>query len=157
MVAARDAKMRSNIGQKRYFGSSYNISDVCQDREMKQCRNKGTGHATVVSVPEITARELPIYLVRLDDGSEVFMKGGDWNSLQTEEERKEAAREKAECKRRGPITIGMTAAQALASCHGKPERVNRTVTGNSVHEQWVYGSVYVYLRDGVVISFQDSR
>ncbi len=40
---------------------------------------------------------------------------------------------------------------------GKPERINRMVNSNMVHEQWVYGSNYIYLENGVVTSWQDSE
>lgn len=39
---------------------------------------------------------------------------------------------------------------------GKPTKKNRTVTGNAVSEQWVYGNGrYVYIEDGIVTSWQD--
>jgi Protein of unknown function (DUF2845) len=82
-------------------------------------------------------------------------------SLRTEQEQKklaaEVAAEAAECKRRGGVNIGMSKSQVLASCSGKPERVNTTMTAGSQHEQWVYGNNYVYFRDGVVTSIQTSR
>jgi hypothetical protein len=40
---------------------------------------------------------------------------------------------------------------------GRPERINTTVTAAGTHEQWVYGGDYVYLRNGIVTSFQTSR
>ena len=39
---------------------------------------------------------------------------------------------------------------------GTPERINRNVTGNSVHKQYVYGDGhYIYVENGVVTGFQD--
>ena len=57
------------------------------------------------------------------------------------------------------IAIGMTAEQVRASW-GPPHDINRTVTANSVREQWVYGygastRKYVYFENGVVTSWQD--
>ena len=64
--------------------------------------------------------------------------------------------EEAECDRKGGVAIGMTKTQVLASCWGKPERVNTTITAGLRSEQWVYGYNYVYLRDDVVTSIQTS-
>jgi hypothetical protein len=52
------------------------------------------------------------------------------------------------------IRIGMTKEQVRVSW-GKPERVNRTVTSRSNHEQWVYGGAYLYFDDDILTSFQD--
>jgi hypothetical protein len=38
---------------------------------------------------------------------------------------------------------------------GKPEDINRTVTSSYIHEQWVYGSRYLYFENGTLTSFQD--
>lgn len=56
------------------------------------------------------------------------------------------------------VFIGMTAEQAEESW-GKPKKINRTITTNSVSEQWVYDrgnfrNQYLYLTDGVVRSIQ---
>jgi len=57
----------------------------------------------------------------------------------------------------GKVQIGMTDEQVRMSL-GKPVTVNRTVTANTVTEQWVYGSsTYLYFRDGVLTSWQESR
>ena len=52
--------------------------------------------------------------------------------------------------------IGFTKNQLLAAI-GSPKKINRTVTRYGVREQWIYGSVYVYLDDGIVTAFQDHR
>ena len=44
---------------------------------------------------------------------------------------------------KGIITIGMTKAMC-EEAWGKPDRINTTITSNNTHEQWVYGSSYVY-------------
>lgn len=39
---------------------------------------------------------------------------------------------------------------------GEPERKNRTTTGNTTREQWVYGNgQYIYIENGSVTAFQD--
>lgn len=54
--------------------------------------------------------------------------------------------------------IGMTEEEVLKSSWGKPNKVNRTTTANTVYEQWVYGSNrYVYLDNGIVTAIQDSK
>jgi len=57
---------------------------------------------------------------------------------------------------KGYIFMGMTKEQ-LIMAWGKPKDINRTVTRYSTDEQWVYGDFgpYVYLKDGVVTSWQD--
>lgn len=57
---------------------------------------------------------------------------------------------------KGQYWIGMTNEMAEYSL-GKPSKINRTVTSNSVHEQWVYSSVYLYFVNGLLESFQDQR
>ena len=52
--------------------------------------------------------------------------------------------------------IGMTTKEVENSTWGKPQSVNRTVTANSVKEQWVYPNYkYLYFEDGIMTSFQD--
>lgn len=65
--------------------------------------------------------------------------------------------EKKECDRKGGINVGMTADQVLKTCWGKPRSVNTTHTGRGSREQWVYGSDYVYVENGVVTAIQTSR
>lgn len=53
------------------------------------------------------------------------------------------------------IFIGMSE-EALVESLGRPLDVNRTVTANSESKQYVYpNSVYVYVENGVVTSWQD--
>lgn len=41
---------------------------------------------------------------------------------------------------------------------GEPIRKNRTVVGNTVREQWVYGNGnYIYIENGLVTGWQDSK
>jgi hypothetical protein len=57
---------------------------------------------------------------------------------------------------RGTVVLAMSPEEARASW-GAPDHVNRTVTMNGTHEQWIYGNTYVYFDDGVLTSWQDSR
>lgn len=93
---------------------------------------------------------------RLDDLSRELAKNSE-GGMSEDEKRKaliQAERErlaKLPCPR-----IGMTKAQALKSCWGKPESVNRTTTAYSVSEQWVYGyGSYLYFTNGRLTAIQD--
>ena len=53
------------------------------------------------------------------------------------------------------VFVGMTSEQAKLSW-GNPKSINRTHTGTSIHEQWVYGSGnYLYFEDGVLTTIQN--
>lgn len=56
--------------------------------------------------------------------------------------------------KRRSIQIGMTPCMIIASFGRQPDRINSSVGSYGVHEQWVYGGVYVYFEDGVLTSFQ---
>lgn len=74
--------------------------------------------------------------------------------------REKAQRESA-VKRKAPLLSGRVAlamtAEELEGVLGKPAQINRSVYEDGVHEQWVYGSSYVYLREGKVTSWQESE
>ncbi|MGH7582684.1 MAG: hypothetical protein ACREL5_05620 [Gemmatimonadales bacterium] len=53
------------------------------------------------------------------------------------------------------VLIGMTEEQARAAW-GKPARVNVTVNAGGTHEQWVYGSSYLYFDNGKLTTWQGS-
>jgi hypothetical protein len=64
----------------------------------------------------------------------------------------------ASCAKLGKVKLGMTPAEVLKTCWGKPDSVNRTVTATRDHQQWVYGiRQYLYFDDGVVTAVQQSR
>jgi len=65
-------------------------------------------------------------------------------------------RKVAKAKFEGKITIGMTA-EEVRQAWGPPDRINRTVTSRYKHEQWVYGKTYIYIDDGVMTAYQDSK
>lgn len=54
----------------------------------------------------------------------------------------------------GKVFIGMTKPQVIASW-GQPSDINRTAGSWGVHEQWVYGSNYLYFENGILKSWQD--
>ena len=54
------------------------------------------------------------------------------------------------------VLIGMTKSEVLQSSWGKPRKINRTITENTVHEQWVYsGSNYLYFDNEYLTSIQN--
>lgn len=57
---------------------------------------------------------------------------------------------------RRKIAIGMSQ-NALFCSWGSPARRNRTVTIGSEFIQYIYGDTFVYVANGIVTSFQDSR
>lgn len=73
-----------------------------------------------------------------------------------EAQRKSDAKAASIAKRKGGVTLGMTAVQVRASGWGVPQSVNRTTTAHGVHEQWVYGGHnYLYFENGVLTNIQN--
>ena len=54
----------------------------------------------------------------------------------------------------GNIKVGMTKTQGRLSW-GDPDQIHRTVVGNNVDEQWVYGNDYLYFENGILTGWQD--
>ncbi|WP_416150247.1 hypothetical protein ACM26V_04470 [Salipaludibacillus sp. HK11] len=62
-------------------------------------------------------------------------------------------------KEQSSISLGMTSGE-VEERWGKPDNINRTVTTNTVREQWIYGSSianrrYLYFTDDILTSWQD--
>jgi hypothetical protein len=55
---------------------------------------------------------------------------------------------------KGEIWLGMTN-EMVQDSWGKPRSVNRSVGSWGIHEQWVYGNSYIYIRNGTLTSWQD--
>ena len=75
-------------------------------------------------------------------------------------ERDAAAAERARKKaaKKAGVSVGMSQQEVLESSWGRPERVNRRVTANGVHEQWAYsGYNYLHFEDGVLTSIHTSK
>lgn len=120
------------------------------------CVPTRSGAFTVESLAK--GRVVSGYVVKFENGRTGWIKDLDLQfSTHDEAEQKRRLAEKADCNRRGGIRIGMTREQVYASCWGKPKHINKTITSGGVHEQFVYGSSYVYLEDGIVRSIQTSE
>jgi hypothetical protein len=103
--------------------------------------NTGGGLRSPAEAPFI--REV-LYGVRLNDKEDGFLHESSWKYLLSEETHKAVLAEKAECDRRGGVKVGMTKAEVLASCWGKPRSINSTTTARGTRQQWVYGRNYLY-------------
>lgn len=55
---------------------------------------------------------------------------------------------------KGQIWLGMTK-EMVEDSWGKPSEVNRSVGSWGVKEQWVYYNSYLYIRNGILTSWQD--
>ncbi len=53
----------------------------------------------------------------------------------------------------GKVVIGMTKEMATFSW-GEPEKINSTITSNTVNEQWVYDGHYLYFKNGKLTAIQ---
>lgn len=135
----------------------------CQNKHMIQCKQISTGKVQLVATDFDTFNR-EIFLVNYD-GVEGYISAYFVEKFTSDEdpaitsvrEKAKATAAKKECDRRGGVSIGMTADQVRASCWGKPERINQTITARGKHEQWIYGRSYVYLENGTVTSIQTSR
>jgi hypothetical protein len=54
------------------------------------------------------------------------------------------------------IFIGMTGEQVVASW-GEPNNINRTITINVKHEQWIYAHHYLYFDNGILTTMQEFK
>lgn len=98
------------------------------------------------------------YVLKFDNGKTGWMSDTEVLVSLSESEHAERVKEKADCDRRGGVSVGMTRAQVYASCWGKPQTINKTVGSYGTHEQLVYGgSNYLYLENGIVRSIQTSE
>jgi len=94
------------------------------------------------------------YHVKLEDGRIGYVTAFDLIRFGTDVDPAQAA---AECKRRGDPRVGMSAKQVVATCWGKPDRVDLRETVRGVTERHVYGkSRFVLLHNGIVTSVQIS-
>jgi hypothetical protein len=89
------------------------------------------------------------------------LKYTGWNNNLYFAETDPALREHAaqvECNRRGQPKIGMTTAQATASCWGHPLRVNSLTVAGRTEDQFVYsGQRYLYFVNGSLTAIQVAR
>lgn len=102
-----------------------------------------------------TSIDQPYFHVVLDDGRSGFV---DAVVLPISTTTVDPATSAAECQRKGDPRIGMSAAQVVATCWGRPTYVNTKIHKNGKFEQYVYGDdKFVYLRNGVVTSVSAKR
>jgi hypothetical protein len=165
--AAAHAEETKLIGQPRWMGSGSILGiRVCDEAFLMtdtRCDHVTKGKFVVDGVEDKkfrgagqTVRKFPsgsMFHVTFEDGRTGFIDEMDIGETKTQD----PAIAAAECKKRGDPKVGMTSAQVAGTCWGKPEKVNRTATGSTIHDQYVYsGSRYVYLRNGIVDGIQTS-
>lgn len=154
-------KQHDFVGTTRYFtkaaqGCETSVLTIIDCRAMVPVK-AGT-KITVLSMARRPGGGLA-EAFEVDAGGRTFFVPETTMILATASEKVHAAEmaEKKECDRKGGISVGMTAEQVLKTCWGKPSRVNKTYTARSQREQWVYGSSYVYVENGVVTAIQTSE
>jgi hypothetical protein len=68
------------------------------------------------------------------------------------------ARQRQEvCSKLPAPTVGMSAAQVVSSCWGKPDHAAEETTARGKTSVWTYPEGYVYLADGTVVKIVTSR
>ena len=152
--------------EKRWPTSNLDIR-LCPDPEATRLPYTG---CTVVKEPftvtgRAPSRSVLAYAVTTESGKTGFIPDIDYFLSEDTDKRAERLKSqerskaaKADCDRRGGVSVGMTRAQVYASCWGKPQKINTTTTAGGDHEQLVYaGYNYLYLRNGVLTSIQTSK
>ncbi len=142
---------------KTYWSTSIAGLRFCDTPSgLGKCKYYEKGSFTVTGLAEDIGGD-PAYAITTGTGENGYVPWTYAHEFVTEDPAKTKVKAAAECKRRGEPRIGMTAAQAIATCWGKPERVNRTQTGARTSDQYVYpGGRYLYFQNGVLTSMQVS-
>jgi hypothetical protein len=95
---------------------------------------------------------MAFFRIKLADGRAGYVLTSSFDGAATTIDLEQVA---AECKRRGEPRVGMSAKQVLATCWGKPERVDRRETVRGITERYVYDDDRrVLLHNGTVTSVQ---
>jgi hypothetical protein len=146
------------LGRRHYAMATF--SDTCEScanayvrlhvGTIMVCRVCGKHYSTSVSSTKLRRKDVSPDTVKLSDGfcgskaCRPKQKHPEWNL--------------SDCQdiAQGRYRIGFTAEQVVAAI-GRPDRINRTVTGYSTSEQWIYGDwgPYLYIDDGKLTSWQD--
>lgn len=150
-------KKQDWFGTKRWVNLNAKVCPTVGETALTKCKFLKAGDEITVESGSADYLGRESYLVRLADGTSGWMDEFALSYETIDEaERKKNLAAKADCDRRGGVSVGMTANQVLASCWGKPEKVNATITAGGRREQWVYGSQYVYVDNGTVTAIQTS-
>lgn len=158
-IAEAEPPQDKFVGTTRYVDPKFPVM-VCAVPNF-QCKAAAPGTALTIKEAMFVYK----YNVPIPDGYEVTNVAGTVGYVSftapavmlTEARKQETARANAACSRRGGVDIGMTREQVYASCWGRPQTVNETVTARGKHEQFVYAGGYLYLDNGVITSIQTSR
>jgi hypothetical protein len=148
---------RTNVGKTLWVTGSLRVCQKPQ-REGPDCESLAKDHKVVIK--NVVAGPVPVdkgmpmekfYEVSYGDQKSGFALTSAMQAVTTSRDPQIVA---SECKKSGLPRVGMTVEQVVATCWGRPNKVNRTVVGDVTNDDFVYDSASVHLRDGVVTSIQ---
>lgn len=151
-----------NVGETRWIKTGRSVPVCPAPRPIgappgADCTTLQAGRSFTITGFELDPQHaLAHYRVRAGT-VEGFIAWGDYANAEPDETRSKRVAADAACDRKGGVRIGMTKREALASCWGKPDRINSTLTGRNRHEQWVYGDSYLYFDNDSLSSIQTSE
>lgn len=154
-VLSKPSCGRDLIGKRMWIvvpRSNPNTVTICPTpppHNYSACREVRTGSFTikrVIPAPNF-GRE---FVVKLPSGSIAYVSASDSIFLSTFDPVAAAKASRQECIRRGQPKIGMTIAQAIKTCWGKPRRILKITTASGVREDLVYGR-------GQILRFENGK
>jgi hypothetical protein len=152
-VVSPKAPEHANVGKSFWVKRILKLCGQPATPEAANCESLNPG--TKVTVTGLAAGAVPsivYYQLRLEDDRTGFVIVAEFAAGTSSKDPVIAA---AECKRQGDPRIGMTVEQAVTTCWGRPNHVNRTQTGDSISDQFVYDDRgNLYFRDGVLTEIQ---
>ena len=117
-----------------------------------------SGSFIVTSIAHGPNPENQDFVVKLPDGRTGWVGTDQSIFLRLSDPVADAKNARADCEQRGPPKLGMTSAELLASCWGKPLRVVKITTASGVEENFVYGAGHnVKFTDGKVSEIVEKR
>jgi hypothetical protein len=153
------APERTNVGKALWITGALRVCQTPQ-REGSDCEDLPTGQkiliTNVVAGTAPAAKGVPIekyYQISYGDQRSGFSLTSAIQAMTTNRDPQIVA---SECQKSGLPRVGMTVEQVVATCWGRPNKVNRTQVGGVINDEFVYANASVYLRDGVVTSIRPS-
>jgi hypothetical protein len=155
--ASENVLERTNVGKTLWVTGALR---VCQNplTEGPSCENLARDQKIIVKNVVIGAppadKNAPIekyYEISYGDQKSGFSLTSAMQAMTTNRDPQIVA---SECKKSGLPRVGMTTEQVVATCWGRPNKVDRTEVGGVISDKFVYDTASVYLRNGVVTSVQ---
>jgi hypothetical protein len=148
---------RTNVGKTLWVTDALRVCQKPQT-EGPDCENLARDQKIIVKNVVIGAapadKNAPIekyYEISYGDQKSGFSLTSAMQAMTTNRDPQIVA---SECKKSGLPRVGMTTEQVVATCWGRPNKVDRTEVGGVISDKFVYDSGSVYLRNGVVTSVQ---